>query len=248
MIRIKNKKQINGIRKSCELAAACLRHLAPNVKIGTTTLELNNIAHDFILKNKAQPATLGYRGYPASACISVNEVICHGIPDSYKLKDGDIVNIDVTTILNDYYGDTSTMFLVGNVSPTASKLVEVAKECLMVGIKEVRPGNWFGNIGYEINRVANNRGFGVVHQFCGHGTGLSFHEEPQVPFVAPQNSGPRMRPGMIFTIEPMINEGVAEATISESDGWTATTLDGKLSAQFEHTVLVTPHGVEILTV
>jgi methionyl aminopeptidase len=248
MIRIKNKRQIAGIRDSGRVAASCLEHISQYVKAGSTTAEINVRVEEFIKKNKAVAATLGYHGYPASCCISVNEVVCHGIPGNYELKNGDIVNVDVTTILNGFYGDTSTMYLVGEVSKTASDLVKVAKDCLDAGIHEVRPGNYFSNIGYEINRIATSHGCGTVYQFCGHGVGLGFHEEPQIPFVAPKSVGLRMRPGMVFTIEPMINEGVADAIINEQDGWTATTADGKLSAQYEHTVVVTPQGFEVLTV
>ena len=248
MIRIKNKKHINGIRKSCVLAAESLRYIAPFVKEGVTTNYLNDLIEKFIRDNKAIPAPLGYHGYPKATCISVNEVICHGIPNEYQLKNGDIINVDVTTILDGYYGDTSTMFAVGEISPESQRLLEVTKKCLDIGINEVRPGNYFGNIGYEISRYANEKNYGVVYQFCGHGVGFFFfHEEPQIPFVATKNSGQRMRPGMIFTIEPMINIGCADAIINEADGWTARTKDGKLSAQYEHQILVTYNGYEILT-
>ncbi len=247
MIYIKSPKQIEGIRKSCVLAAKTLQHVAPLVKAGVTTGYLNDEAEKFIRDNGATPAPLGYRGYPKATCISVNEVVCHGIPSGYTLKDGDILNVDVTTILDGYYGDTSTMFTVGEVSEEARKLLDVAKQCLQIGIQEVKPKNYLGNVGYEINRHATKNGCSVVYQFCGHGTGIHFHEEPQVCHVAPKNTGPKFQQGMIFTIEPMINLGVPEAVINESDGWTASTKDGRLSAQYEHTVLVTRNGVEILT-
>jgi len=246
-IIIKDWRQVDGIRKSCKLAAKALKHIESHVKAGVTTGALNDELEHFIRANGATPAPLGYRGYPKATCISVNEVICHGIPGDYVLKNGDIVNIDVTTILNGYYGDTSTMFSVGEISSDAQKLLTVAKNCLDIGIGQAKPGNYFGNIGYEINKHAVANGCSIVYQFCGHGTGLYFHEHPQVAHVAPKNSGVKMRHGMIFTIEPMVNLGVPEAVISESDGWTASTKDGKLSAQYEHTVLITKKGHEILT-
>jgi len=246
-IIIKNWRQVEGIRKSCKLAAQTLQYIAPFVKVGVTTLFLNDEIEKFIVKNGAIPAPLNYKGYPKATCISVNEVICHGIPGNYILKNGDILNIDVTTILDGYYGDTSTMFAIGDISEEAKHILNVSKDCLNVGIAQAKPGNYLGNIGYEINNYATKKGCSVVHQFCGHGVGLEFHESPQISHVAPKNSGLKMRHGMIFTIEPMINLGVAEALINEIDGWTATTKDGKLSAQYEHTVLITRTGVEILT-
>jgi methionyl aminopeptidase len=174
-------------------------------------------------------------------------VVCHGIPGPYVLKDGDIMNIDVTTILNGYYGDTCKMYPIGIISDEAQDLINVTKECLKIGIKECYPGNRFGNIGYEINRYAIGKGYSVVYEFCGHGVGIAFHEEPEVSHIAEKNIGKRMREGMIFTIEPMINAGKARTKIDKNDGWTARTIDGKLSAQFEHTILITPSGCELLT-
>lgn len=246
-IIIKTWQQIAGIRKSCKLAAETLKYVEQFVKAGVTTDELNEHANFFIRKNGAIPAPLNYQGFPKETCISVNEVICHGIPNEYKLKEGDIVNVDVTTILDGYYGDTSTMFSIGSISEDAQHILNVAKKCLEIGVKQVKPGNYFGNIGYEITKYAHLMQCTVVHQFCGHGVGLEFHEEPQVSHIAEKNSGPKMRPGMVFTIEPMINEGSPEAVIDEQDNWTARTEDGKLSAQYEYTVLVTRKGVEILT-
>lgn len=247
-IIIKNWRQVEGIRKSCVLAAKTLEYVGAFVKSGITTGYLNDLVDKFIRDNGATSACLGYRGFPKSCCISVNEVICHGIPDDYTLKDGDILNVDVTTILDGYYGDTSTMFAVGEVSAEAKRLMEVAKKCLEIGIQQTRPGNYLGNIGYEINEYAVSKNCSIVYQFCGHGTGLHFHEEPLVSHVAFKDSGPQLRPGMSFTIEPMINLGLAEAVISEADGWTASTKDGSLSAQYEHTILVTRKGHEILTI
>lgn len=214
---------------------------------GVTTKELNDKIDEFIRDNGAISAPLNYRGFPRETCISLNEVICHGIPDECVLVDGDILNIDVTTILNGFYGDTSRMFSVGTVSKTARKLMDCAEECLEIGIAEVRPGNHLGNIGYAIYNHAAKNGFTVVYQFCGHGVGLDFHEEPQVSHVANKDTGPIIQPGWVFTIEPMINEGFAEAVVDVHDKWTARTIDGKLSAQYEHTALVTDEGVDILT-
>lgn len=251
-IVIKTQDQINGIRRSCKLAAECLKFIEPFVRPGVSTGELDYRINMFILEHDATPATLGYKGptglvYPSSCCISVNDVICHGIPDEYVLKKGDIVNIDVTTILQGYYGDTSTMFSL-EPDERAQNIVRVARECLWTGILQVKPGNYFANIGYWIDQCAKKQGCSVVEQFCGHGVGLAFHEEPQIShhYSEKRYTGPQMQLGMIFTIEPMINEGTPDVLI-ESDGWTAKTKDGKLSAQFEHTVLVSTHGYEVLT-
>ncbi len=246
-IIIKTPEQIEGIRKSSKLAAKSLMMIEEHVKAGVSTEELNKLIHNFIVKNNAIPATLNYGGFPKSCCISVNEVVCHGIPSERILKNGDILNIDVTTILNGYYGDTSKMFTIGKVSANAKKLIDVTKESLQIGINEVKPGNRFGNIGYAISKFVEKHGYSVVYEYCGHGVGLRFHEEPQVEHKAPKDSGEVMQPGMIFTIEPMINLGMPHVVTSKKDGWTVTTKDKKLSAQFEHTVLVTETGYEILT-
>ena len=246
-IRIKSKEQIEGIRKSSHLAAKTLKYLEQFVVAGNTTDFINEKAHEFILKNNAKPAPLNYNKFPKSVCVSVNDVVCHGIPGPYILKDGDIVNVDVTTILNGYYGDTCRMYTVGTINEEAQKLIDVTKECLKIGIKECYPGNRVGNIGYEINRYAVSKGYSVVYEFCGHGVGIAFHEEPEVSHVADKNSGKRMREGMVFTIEPMINAGKARTKIDKNDGWTARTIDGNLSALFEHTIVITPSGCELLT-
>jgi methionyl aminopeptidase len=246
-IIIKNAEQIAGIRKSGQLAGQCLKEIAPFVKPGVTTGYLNNICKEFIRDHKAVAATVGYNGYPKETCISVNDVICHGIPGELALREGDILNIDVTTILDGYFGDTSRMYTVGEITPHAQKLIDVARECLRIGIGQCRPGNRFGNIGYEINKYATSFGYSTVYEFCGHGVGIRFHEEPEVCHVDDKDTGPTMAPGMIFTIEPMINAGKARAKIDRKDGWTARTIDGKLSAQFEHTILITPTRPEILT-
>ena len=247
-IIIKTPRQIVGIERSCILAGGCLEYIKPFVRAGVTTAELDLQIEKFIYDHGAIPAPKGYHGFPKATCISVNEVICHGIPGAQVLKDGDIVNIDVTTILGGYYGDTSYMFAVGQLSEDAKKITAVARKCMNIGIANVWPGQRLGNIGFEINKYALSQGCSVVHQFCGHGVGIQFHEEPQVTYNnTTKDEGPRLRPGMIFTIEPMINLGVAEAVIDESDQWTARTQDGALSAQYEHTVLVTHKGVRILT-
>lgn len=247
-IMIKTPEQIEGIRRSSRLAAQTLDYVAPMVEAGVSTEFLDLRIEEFIRDHGAIPATKGYNGFPASSCISPNEIVCHGIPSPGTiLKEGDILNIDVTTILDGYYGDTSRMYTIGQISPMAEKLVAATLHCLNLGIEQVRPGNPFGNIGYVISRYARSQGFSVVYEFCGHGVGVDFHEEPQVDHTSRRNSGPLMRPGMIFTIEPMINQGRPSTIVDRRDGWTARTSDRKLSAQFEHTILVTPTGYEVLT-
>lgn len=247
-IIIKNKEQIDGIRKSSKMAGEVLLYIAEFVKEGVTTYYLDQLIHKYIVERGGIPATMNYNGYPKSCCISLNDVICHGIPaENIILKNGDILNIDVTTILDGYFGDTSKMFMVGEVPETATKLVNATLHCLNLGIQQVKPGNYLGNIGYVISRYAISQGFSVVYEYCGHGVGIEFHEEPQVDHAARKNSGPKLKPGMIFTIEPMINEGKPRVRVDESDGWTARTVDNKLSAQYEHTVLVTETGCEVLT-
>jgi len=247
-IIIKTPEQIEGIRRSSRLAAETLDYAAQFVKPGVHTEFIDQKIEEFIVEHNAVPATKGYNGFPKSSCISPNEIVCHGIPsENTILKEGDILNIDITTILDGYYGDTSRMFTVGEISPQAEKLIEVTKHCLDLGIQQVKPGNQFGNIGFVISRYAKAKGFSVVWEFCGHGVGLKFHEEPQVDHTSRRNKGAKMKPGMIFTIEPMINQGRATTSIDKEDGWTARTIDNKLSAQFEHTILVTETGFEVLT-
>ncbi|WP_372774168.1 type I methionyl aminopeptidase [Mangrovibacterium sp.] len=247
-ILIKTEEQIEGIRQSGQLAGSALVMIGDYIKDGVDTDYLDKLIHEYILDHGAIPATLGYSGYPKSSCISLNEVVCHGIPSKETvLKPGDILNIDVTTILGGYFGDTSKMYTVGEVTNSAKKIIDVAKHCLDLGIQQVRPGNQFGNIGFVIGRYAKANRYSVVYEFCGHGVGIDFHEAPQVDHIARRNSGPMMQPGMIFTIEPMINEGRATTKVDKNDGWTARTSDGKLSAQYEHTILVTPDGFEVLT-
>lgn len=247
-ILIKTPEQIYGIRKSSKLAASVLDFIEPYVKPGVNTEYLDNLINGFIVDHGAISACKGYGDFPKYCCISPNDVVCHGIPSADTiLKEGDIINIDVTTILNGYYGDTSRMYAVGQISDEAQRLIDTTKHCLDLGIEQVRPKNTFGNIGFFIARYAQMKGYSVVWEFCGHGVGIEFHEEPQVDHIARRNSGAIMRPGMIFTIEPMINQGKARVTIDKNDGWTARTIDGKLSAQFEHTILVTETGFEVLT-
>ncbi|WP_319482291.1 type I methionyl aminopeptidase [uncultured Draconibacterium sp.] len=247
-IIIKSPEQIEGVRQSGKLAAKTLDFAEQFVKEGVNTEFIDDKVEEFIRSHGAVPATKGYNGYPKSSCISLNNVICHGIPSKKTvLKEGDILNIDVTTILNGFYGDTSRMFTVGDVSQEAEDLIDITSHCLDLGIEQVKPSNRFGNIGFVIQRYAKAQGYSVVYEFCGHGVGVDFHEEPQVDHASRRNSGPEMKPGMIFTIEPMINQGKPKAVIDKNDGWTARTIDSKLSAQFEHTILVTPTGCEVLT-
>jgi methionyl aminopeptidase len=246
-IIIKNSIEIEKIRIACRLAAEVLEMIEPYVKEGTTTIELDHICHNYIVNTQhAIPAPLNYDGFPKSICTSVNEVVCHGIPSHKRLKNGDIVNIDITVIKDGYYGDTSKMFMLGNPSALARRLVKIAKESLYLGIKEVKPGAYFGNIGAVIQEYAESNGFSVVRDYCGHGTGKDFFEDPQVLHFGTRGSGALMKPGMIFTIEPMINAG-SYHTKTLADGWTAVTKDQKLSAQWEHTILVTDTGYEVLT-
>ncbi|MBO1064724.1 MULTISPECIES: type I methionyl aminopeptidase [Nostocales] len=246
-IVILSQREIEKMRRAGSLAAKLLQHLEPLVKPGVSTLQLNDEAERWTQKHGAKSAPLGYKGYPKSICTSVNEVICHGIPNAKQiLKDGDIINIDVTPIVEGYHGDTSKTFLVGNPSPTAQKLVEVTQECLRLGIAEVKPGAKIGDIGAAIQEYAESFGFSVVRDFVGHGISNIFHTAPDVPHYGIRGRGKKLRAGMVFTIEPMINEGTHEAQML-GDGWTAVTSDRLLSAQFEHTIAVTEDGVEILT-
>ncbi|AUT00096.1 type I methionyl aminopeptidase [Nostoc sp. CENA543] len=247
IIVILSQREIEKMRQAGRLAAQLLQHLEPLVKPGVTTLELNDEAERWTQAQGAKSAPLGYKGFPKSICTSVNEVICHGIPNAKQvLKEGDIINIDVTPIVDGYHGDTSKTFIVGSASPKVQKLVEVTEKCLHLGIAEVKPGARIGDIGAAIQEYAEGEGFSVVRDFVGHGISHIFHTAPDVPHYGVRDKGKRLRPGMVFTIEPMINEGTYEVEML-NDGWTAVTRDRKLSAQFEHTVAVTEDGVEILT-
>jgi methionyl aminopeptidase len=245
-IRFKKPEDVEGIRTAGLLALECLDLAETLILPGITTLEINNRIHDFTIKNHAIPAPLHYRGFPKSICISVNEVICHGIPDLRELKDGDIVNVDVTPILNGYYADANKTFFVGTPGPDARKIVDVTRECLNQGMDMIKPGNSTGDIGWAIQQYAESRGCSVVREFVGHGIGFEFHEPPQILHYGRKGDGFMLLPGMVFTIEPMINLGGPSLHILE-DKWTAVTNDGKLSAQFEQTLLVTDDGYESLT-
>jgi methionyl aminopeptidase len=246
-IVIKTPAQIEGIRASAKLAAETLKYIEPFVTSGVTTKELDTLIEKFVREHGAIPATKGYKGYKHASCISPNDVVCHGVPNDTKLQDGDIVNIDVTTILNGFFGDTCKMYFVGEPSEYAKKLVKTTQECLRLGMAECKPGAHLGNVGAAIAAHAHANGYSVVFEFCGHGVGIKFHEEPDVQHIAERNTGPILKPGMIFTIEPMINAGKARCKIDRKDGWTARTIDGRLSAQFEHTILITENGCEALT-
>lgn len=244
---IYTQQDFEQLRMSGKLAAATLDYIAPFVKVGVTTNELNDLCHNFIVSHGAIPAPLNYKGFPKSICTSLNHVVCHGIPDETKLKDGDILNIDVTVIVNGYYGDTSRMYLVGNPSIKARRLVEVTYEAMMRGIAQVKPGNTLGDIGFAIQQFAEAQNYSVVRDYCGHGIGTKFHEDPNVPHYGQPGQGLKLVPGMCFTIEPMINAGKYHVRLSQKDGWTVTTRDASLSAQFEHTLGVTETGFEIFT-
>jgi methionyl aminopeptidase len=242
-----SSREIEKMRRAGRLAAELLSYLEPMVQPGISTLELNDMAEEWTQKRGARSAPLGYHGFPKSICTSINEVVCHGIPNAQEiLRDGDIINIDVTPILEGYHGDTSRTFFVGEPSGLAKHLVEVTEECLSRGIAAVKPGARIGDIGAAIQEYAEARGFSVVRDFVGHGVSRIFHTAPQIPHYGTRGKGKKLRPGMVFTIEPMINEGTWEVEVL-ADNWTAVTKDRKLSAQFEHTVAVTQDGVEILT-
>lgn len=247
LISLHDESGFEGMRAAGRLAAQVLDYLTPYVQEGISTDELDRLAHEYIVAHKAIPAPLGYRGYPKSICTSVNHVVCHGIPAPDKiLKKGDILNIDVTVILNGWYGDTSRMFSIGNISVQAKKLIDVTYESLMRAIDLVKPGNTLGDIGHAIQSYAEKNGFSVVRDFCGHGLGRVFHDAPEVVHYGKPGHGLVLQEGMFFTIEPMINVGRYDVKIL-SDGWTAVTRDKSLSAQFEHSVGVTATGVEIFT-
>ncbi len=245
-IRIKEAADIENIRKAGRLALDTLDLVEPEIRPGITTDAINTMVHEFTVKRGAVPAPLNYRGYPKSVCVSVNEVICHGIPGERILKDGDIVNIDVTPILNGYYADANKTFFVGTPGEDAKKIVHVAKKSLLKGMLMVKPGNTIGDIGWAIQKYAEHHGCSVVREFVGHGVGFEFHEPPQVPHYGVRREGIPLIPGMVFTIEPMINLGKKELFVLD-DRWTAVTKDGSLSAQFEQTILVTDTGFESLT-
>lgn len=246
-VSIKTSAEIEKMRIAGRLATEVLDMVAPYVQVGITTEELDQLCHDYIVNvQKTIPAPLNYNGFPKSICTSVNHQVCHGIPSQKKLKNGDILNIDITIIKAGYHGDTSRMFIVGKPSVQAKRLVDIAYECLWVGIKQVKPNAYLGDVGYAIQRYAEANHFSVVREYCGHGIGQRFHEEPQVLHYGDPRTGIQLQPGMIFTIEPMVNAGKRQVKLLP-DGWTVVTKDHKLSAQWEHTVLVTEAGVEVLT-
>ena len=245
---IKNQRQIEGIRESSKLNIALLDYIGDFIADGITTEELDRLIHEKTIELGGIPAPLNYNGYPKSVCISINEVVCHGIPsEELVLKNGDIANIDVSTIYNGFFSDSSRMFCVGDVSSEKQKLVDVAKECMELGIGQVKPWGLLGDVGQAVNDHAVKNGYSVVREIGGHGIGLEFHEDPWVSYVAKQGTGMLLVPGLVFTVEPMINMGKADVTVSKTDDWTVYTTDGKPSAQWEKTVLVTETGCEVLT-
>jgi methionyl aminopeptidase len=246
-VTVKTPEEIEKMRVAGRLAAQVLEMIGPHVQAGITTGELDRICHDFIVnEQQAVPAPLNYHGFPKSICTSVNNVVCHGIPGEKRLKNGDVVNIDVTVIKDGYHGDTSKMFFVGEPSVLAQRLVKIAHECLFIGIDMVRPGVHLGDIGHAIQQHAEAHDYSVVREYCGHGIGKAFHEEPQVLHYGTPGTGLVLEAGMTFTIEPMINSGKRHVKLKK-DGWTVVTKDRSLSAQWEHTILVTDDGHEVLT-
>ena len=245
---IKTPEQIEGIRRSGVVNTGVLDLVAKEIHAGMSTAEIDKLVYDYTVAHGAIPAPLYYEGYPKSVCTSINEVVCHGIPSEDEiLEEGDIVNVDVSTILDGYYSDASRMFVIGKTTPEKQKLVDVAKECLEVGMEAAKPYCFVGDIGNAIQKHAHKNGFSVVRDLCGHGVGLEFHEDPEVLHYGKKGTGMLLVPGMVFTIEPMINMGTWEVFIDEDDGWTVVTEDELPSAQWEHTFVMTENGVEILT-
>ncbi|MDH5180047.1 MAG: type I methionyl aminopeptidase [Gammaproteobacteria bacterium] len=246
-VSIKSASEIEKMRVAGRLAAEVLEMIEPHIQVGVTTAELDQICHEYIVhKQQAVPAPLNYHGFPKSICTSVNHVICHGIPNEKRLKDGDIINVDITVIKDGYHGDTSKMFFVGKPSIQSQRLCRVAYECMVKGIEQVRPGTHLGDIGHAIQVYAESNHYSVVREYCGHGIGQKFHEEPQILHYGEAGTGMVLEAGMTFTIEPMINAGKRHMKVMK-DGWTVVTKDRSLSAQWEHTILVTDSGSEILT-
>ena len=245
---LRTPEQLEGIRASANLNTALLDYLSQYIKEGISTEEIDRLAFEFTTKHGAIPAPLNYGGFPKSVCTSINDVVCHGIPSPHEvLKSGDIVNVDVSTILNGYFSDASRMFLIGDVSEEARRLVQVTKECLEIGIATAQPWTRLGDVGAAIQEHAEKNGYSVVRDLCGHGVGLKFHEDPEVAHFGKRGTGMMIVPGMTFTIEPMINEGTYKVFVDDEDDWTVCTDDGKLSAQWEHMILITETGNEILT-
>ena len=245
---IRNEKQIEGIRKAGKVNTMVLDKVAEAIHAGMTTEDIDKIVYDETIRLGGTPACLGFEGFPKSVCTSINNVVCHGIPsDKVVLRDGDIVNVDCTTIVDGYYGDASRMFEIGNVSEEAHRLVKVTKECLDLAVSKIKPYSHLGDIGYWISRHAKENGYTVVKELGGHGCGVDFHEDPYVSHIGKRNKGLVLVPGMTFTIEPMINQGGADVCIDDEDGWTIYTWDDSLSAQWEYTLLLTENGLEILS-
>lgn len=244
---IKTPEQIEGIREACRLTVRALDMVAGRIAGGVTTGTIDEWVYEFVSDHGGRPATLGYHGYPKSCCTSVNEVVLHGIPGERVLNDGDIINVDIAVIVNGFFGDASRMYCIGEVAPAARKLVEVTRACMELGIAQVRHGNTVGHIGAACQRHAESHGYSVVREYCGHGVGIEFQELPDIVHFGPKGHGPVLRENMVITIEPMINAG-GPALVSLDDGWTVVTADGAWSAQWEHTVLVTRTGHEILTI
>ena len=245
---LKTPEQIKAIQESADLNTAVLDHVAAHIREGMSTEEIDRLVYDYTTQHGGIPAPLNYQGFPKSVCTSVNNVVCHGIPDENEiLKEGDIINVDVSTILNGYYSDASRMFTIGQISPEAEKIVRVTKECVELGLKAAKPWGHLGDIAYAISTHARKNGFSVVEDIGGHGIGLEFHEDPYVSYVTPKGSEMVLVPGMMFTIEPMINEGSPEFYIDVENGWTVYTIDDGLSAQIEYMVLITETGVEVMT-
>lgn len=245
---IKTPEQIEGIRRSGVVNTGVLDEVQRQIKAGMSTEDIDLIVYEYTIAHGATPATLNYEGFPKSVCTSINEVVCHGIPSPRViLREGDIINVDVSTILDGYFSDASRMFCIGEVSPEKKRLVDVTKECLMVGMKAAKPYGFVGDIGAAIEPFARSNGYSVVRELSGHGVGLAFHEEPEVDHFKPKDRGMVLVPGMVFTIEPMINMGKSNVTFDKRDGWTVRTADGLPSAQWEHTFVMTEDGLEILT-
>ena len=245
-IKLYGPEGFEGMRRAGKLAAQILDELAAHIRPGVTTEEIDRIVYDMTIAGGAVPATLNYRGYTHSCCISLNHVVCHGIPGPKTIKDGDIVNVDVTPLLDGWHGDSNRTFLAGDVPLKARKLVEVTYECMMLGIAAAKPGAHLGDIGHAIQTHAEKHRYGVVRDFCGHGVGRLFHDAPEVVHLGRPGTGPELKPGMFFTIEPMINIGRPDVKVLD-DGWTAVTRDRSLSAQFEHSIGITESGAEIFT-
>ena len=245
---LKTPEQIAEIRKSADLNTAVLDHVAAHIKAGMSTAEIDKLVYDFTTEHGGIPAPLNYEGFPKSVCTSINDQVCHGIPSAdVVLKDGDIINVDVSTIYHGYYADSSRMFCIGNVSPEHKKLVDVVKECVELGLEQVKPWGFMGDMAEAVQKHAEENGYSVVREIGGHGVGIEFHEDPWVGYIGQRGTGMMFAPGMMFTIEPMINEGTEEVFVDGDDDWSVYTKDGKASAQWEIQVLITEDGYEILS-